>query len=130
MKTNIKTLILLLILTVALYSFSTIQSANQQTKDEIIGTWVSQKDINWKMKFTNTNKCYWYYENTKTDDFTYTLNNYSCNNELDSEYEYLKIVKFSKIHCYAVNGITTYNGEIYLSLEYDGKPRPMIFKKE
>jgi len=129
-KKNIIVLILLLAITVVFYSFSVIQTNNQQTKDEIIGTWVSEKDTNWKMEFTNTNKCYWYYENSKTDSFTYTVNNYSCNNELDSEYEYLKIIKPSKTHCYAINGITDYNGEVYLSLEYDGKPRPVIFKKE
>jgi hypothetical protein len=58
-RINIKALILLLTITVVFYSFSAIQTNNQQMKDEIIGTWVSEKDTNWKMEFTNTNKCYW-----------------------------------------------------------------------
>lgn len=135
MKTNKKytpILIIILIVTSVLYSFSKKQiNNNQQSKDEIIGTWTSEKDTNWKIEFTKENKCYWYYENRKTNTFTYSISKYSCNSEYDSEYEYLKLNKTSKIHCYAINGIAQDDdGKIYLSLEYDGKPRPMLFVKE
>ena len=131
-KKSISIVLLLLIATSILYSFSKNQfNDGQQTKDEIIGTWISEKDTNWKMEFTRTNNCYWYYKNNITKTFTYKISKNSCNNEFDSEYEYLKLNKTSKIHCYAINGITKDDdGKIYLSLEYDGRPRPMLFVKK
>ncbi len=98
---------------------------------EIIGTWISEEDTNWKMKFTETDNCYWYYENSITETFTYSISEYSCYNEFDSEYEYLKLSNTSGTFCYAINGITKDDdGKIYLSLEYDGKPKPMLFIKD
>lgn len=133
MKTNKKNttvLTLVVIISIALYSFSVIQVNNPQTKDEIIGTWISEKDSNWKIEFTTTNNCYWYYENSKTETFTYYLSNEKGGESSDGSYLKLKDINSSDIYNYYIHGITEESGDVYLSLEYDGKPRPMMFKKE
>lgn len=124
--------LLVLITTIVLYSFSGIQINNQQKKDKIIGTWVSEKDPNWKIEFTKSNNCYWYYENSKTNSFTYYLSNEKGGQVPHSNGSYLKLKNVSNKNVlnYYVHGITEESGDIYLSLEYDGKPRPMLFKKE
>lgn len=133
MKTNRKNKLVLtvfLLSIVTLYSFKVIQTNNLQTKNKIIGNWVSEKDTKWKIEFTDTNNCNWYYDNSITDTFTYTVNNSSCKNELDIEYEYLKLNNSSKAFCYSINGITEENGVEYLSIEWNSNPKPMIFIKK
>lgn len=134
MKTITKKIIIALVFMLAVtivYSFTTNNSFNQQsTKDRIIGTWVLDSDPTNIWVFSSDNKCKSYYNGSllKTSDFS--ISNYSCSNEIDTEYEYLKLNNNNKVYCYAINGITQDGEDVYLSLEYDGNPRPMLFKKQ
>ncbi|WP_347175205.1 hypothetical protein [Polaribacter uvawellassae] len=123
-------LILSVVIATIIYSFTTIKT-NQSTKDKIIGTWVSDKDINSKWVFSLDNTCKRYYNGVLLNTYSFSITNYSCNNELDSKYEYVKLLKSNqKTYCYAINGITKDGNDTYLSLEFDGNPRPMLFKKQ
>lgn len=63
--------------------------------------------------------------------YNFSITSYSCNNELDLIDEYLKLTKNnSKNYCYAINGITVDNNNTFLSLEFDGNPKPLLFKKQ
>ena len=119
----------ILIVTI-IYSFKVIKT-NQSTKDKVIGTWISDKDINSKWFFSANNTCKRYYNGTLLNTYSFSITDNSCNNEFDSKYEYLKLSKNSqKTYCYAINGITIDGNDTYLSLEFDGNTKPMLFKKQ
>ena len=55
-------------------SFTIYQSTLvQQEKNLIIGTWINNGDIDWKIKFENNGKCYQYYTGEPTEEFTYSI---------------------------------------------------------
>ncbi|MEN8125831.1 MAG: hypothetical protein ABFR32_11965 [Bacteroidota bacterium] len=109
-------------------------------KEKIIGTWhmIDPNDINQeiilptKWVFTSDNNCIWYENNILIREFSYNITNYSCNDEYDSVYRYLKLenpLDLNEVFCYAINGISEEEDKMYLSIEFDGNPRPMVFKK-
>ena len=127
---KINILVFSMFIVTIIYSFKTT-TINQSTKDKIIGTWISDEDINSKWVFSTNNICKRYYNGRLLNTYSFSITSYSCNNELDSIDEYLKLTKNnSKTYCYAINGITKDGNDTYLSLEFDGNPRPMLFKKQ
>jgi hypothetical protein len=59
------------------------------------------------------------------------MTNTSCGNKVDSEYEYLKLIKSTgKIYYYTINGITQDGHDTYLSIGFNVDPTPMLFKKQ
>jgi len=120
------------LLVVIAYSFTTKNSFKQQsTKDKIIGSWVSDSDPANIWVFSSDNKCKRFHNGSLLNTSDFSISNYSCSNEIDAEYEYLKLkINADKEYCYAINGITQDGEDVYLSLEYDGNPRPMLFKKQ
>ena len=113
-------------------SFTNKYSVNQQsTKDKIIGSWVSDSDSKSIWVFSIDNKCKLYYNRSLLNTYDFSISNTSCSNEVDSEYEYLELIKNTeKSHCYAINGITQDGNDIYLSLEFNVNPIPILFKKQ
>ncbi len=127
---KISVLIVSVFITTIICSFTALKT-NQSTKDKIIGTWISDEDINNKWVFSTNNTCKRYYNGKLLNTYNFSITGYSCNNELDTIDEYLKLTKNnSKTYCYAINGITIDGNDTYLSLEFDGNPRPMLFKKQ
>ncbi len=107
MKRYIKYLIsafsLLIIGYVVLSSFTT-------PEEDIIGTWVSEEDSNWKIKFNDDGTCLWYYTNEITDTYTYTITTTTpqCGYEVKtgSEYNYLKLIDTNGgENCYEILGV-------------------------
>jgi hypothetical protein len=129
---NSKILIILILLSVIIYSFSTRHTSNSQsTYDKIIGSWVLDSDTKSLWLFTLENKCQKYYNGVLLNTYGFSITNTSCSNIIDSEYEYLKLIKNTGgTYCYAINGITQEGNDKYLSIEYDGNPTPMLFKKQ
>lgn len=117
---------------VIVFSFTMKGSFNQQsTKDGIVGSWVSDSDSNSIWVFSLDGKCKRYYASKLLNTSDFIITNTSCGNKIDSEYEYLKLIKSTgKIYCYAINGITQVGNDTYLSIEYNGNPTPMLFKKQ
>lgn len=107
MKRYIKYLIsafsLLIIGYIVLSSFTT-------PEEDIIGTWVSEEDSNWKIKFNDDGTCLWYYTNEITDTYTYTITTTTpqCGYEVKtgSEYYYLKLIDADGgENCYEILGV-------------------------
>lgn len=135
MKTTtkkIKVTVAIMLISVIVFSFTVKNSFNQQlTKDRIIGSWVSDSDSNSIWIFSLDGKCKRYYASKLLNTSDFTITNTSCDNKIDSEYEYLKLIKSTgKIYCYALNGITQDGNDTYLSIEFNGNPSPMLFKKQ
>lgn len=135
MKTTtkkIKVTVAIMLISLIVFSFTVKNSFNQQsTKDRIIGSWVSDSDSNSIWIFSLDGKCKRYYASKLLNTSDFTITNTSCDNKIDSEYEYLKLIKSTvKIYCYALNGITQDGNDTYLSIEFNGNPSPMLFKKQ
>lgn len=135
MKTTtkkIKVTVAIMLISVIVFSFTVKNSFNQQsTKDRIIGSWVSDSDSNSIWIFSLDGKCKRYYASKLLNTSDFTITNTSCDNKIDSEYEYLKLIKSTgKIYCYAINGITQDGNDAYLSIEFNGNPSPILFKKK
>jgi hypothetical protein len=80
----------------------------------ILGTWVSEKDKNWKLVFTK-DKCTQYYSGEAPEVDHYTLSNKSpqCGEKVPvvnstTEYHYLQLLelKNNETTCYELNGLT------------------------
>jgi hypothetical protein len=129
---NKRNYIVLILLIVLVSSFRITNTILQSENDEIIGTWISELDTKSKWVFSTNNKCKRYYNNELLNIYSYTITNSSCNNETDLEFNYLKLVKESnnKEYCYAINGITSDSYGTYLSIEFYGNPKPLLFKKQ
>lgn len=124
-------IIITLLLIAITYSFTTKGLPNQSTKDKIIGTWVSESDTKSKWIFSLDNKCKRYYDGNLLKTYNFTITSSSCSNEYDSKYEYVKLSdNANKTYCYAINGITQEGSDTFLSLEYNAKLKPMLFKKQ
>jgi ABC-type uncharacterized transport system permease subunit len=135
MKTTTKNIIVtvaIMLISVIVFSFTVKNSFNQQsTKDRIVGSWVSDGDSSSIWIFSLDGKCKRYYASKLLNTSDFTITNTSCGNKIDSEYEYLKLIKSTgKIYCYAINGIIQEGNDTYLSIEFNGNPTPMLFKKQ
>jgi len=132
MKKNIMITVAIMLISITVFSFTVKNSFNQQsTKDRIVGSWVSDGDSDSIWIFSLDGKCKRYYASKLLNTSDFTITNTSCDNKIDSEYEYLKLIKSTrKIYCYAINGITQDGNDTYLSIEFNGNPSPMLFKKQ
>ena len=88
------------------------QVPQQDITSKIIGTWVSEKDTNWTIEFTNEGVCYWNYPNEERDTFTYTISTTSpqCGYQVISDgttYYYLKLEnqEGNDSNCYEILGV-------------------------
>ena len=131
-KKNIMVSIAIMLISVIVFSFTVKNSFNQQsTKNRINGLWVSDSDSNSIWIFSLDGKCKRYYASKLLNTSDFTITNTSCDNKIDSEYEYLKLIKSTgEIYCYAINGITQDGNDTYLSIEFNGNSSPMLFKKQ
>lgn len=84
-------------------------------QSSIIGTWVSEKDSQWKMVFTST-KSYGYYGSTLIETTSYVISNSTpfCGQAVpvNTHTRYLKLTddqRATDITCYEINGITNVN---------------------
>jgi hypothetical protein len=107
---------------------------------DIIGTWVSEDDSNWKIEFTTNGKCYWYYTGDSTEIYTYTITDFSNSLSQTAEFcgktvsarkkqsYYLKLVggESNDSLCYEIFGIT----ETSLSINSLGKSKIIVFDKQ
>jgi hypothetical protein len=104
-------LYLYLVLAVSCLSFLPHPPSDQEL---IIGTWVSNKDKNWKLVFTK-DKCSQYYGKEVAEIERYTLANKSpqCGEKVPVEkvtsYLQLTAIKNKEATCYQLYGLTTKN---------------------
>ncbi len=114
-----------------------ITSSKTETNQEFIGTWISEKDTNWKMIFTQT-ECTWYYENEITERYFYSVANSSpqCDLEVPVETHTTYLILTSKTDsqdklCYEINGfVETIPGRKTLSIRPIGKGGFFLFLKQ
>lgn len=114
------------------YLFS--PQAPQYLVDEqinIIATWISEDDINYKLEFKNDGTCIEYYGSLVTDTFNYNISNITpqCGISVlvdqEQETSYLQLVNSDgSTYCYEINGV----GEL-LSLTKVGTAELSIFFK-
>lgn len=137
MKKLIKTTTI--IFSIALIGFLVLTSFDNPDED-IIGTWILESDTKSKWVFINDN-CYWYYENSLEETFTYTVQDLSdslnsglsvslCGQEVKTggtEDYYLKLINLdNEEYCYEILSL---NNEI-LSINYLGQTKIKVFNKE
>lgn len=84
------------------------------TKSQLIGTWISEDDVNWKITFNNRGTCRWDYTDNQvvnSDMFYFEVSNTTpqCNQEvrtdLNNYYLTLTDVEDSDIYCYEILGV-------------------------
>ncbi|WP_297869011.1 hypothetical protein [uncultured Flavobacterium sp.] len=99
----------------------------------IVGTWISENDTNWKINFDSNGNSIWFYNNSQTDTYVYSLNNSSpkCNNNVlvNSKTNYLTLTNNSDINdkiCYEVYSISSSK----LTLREINSSSLLIFDKE
>lgn len=98
-----------LLAVIMVVTFSSFTSPDE----EIVGVWVSEDDPNWRVEFTNTGLCYWYYTEEDTDIFTYSISETSpqCGYEVRTgvtEDYYLQLVDEDEdgdTQCYEILGV-------------------------
>lgn len=115
-----KTLIFVLLLSLVACSKEMYKSRVNKVKpsqgvyqnSNIVNTWCSEEDNNWKLVFTSDYKCYQYYSNTLKETDTYTISNTSpqCGMSVPitnyTSYLKLKNASTGDSICYEINGIT------------------------
>lgn len=101
-------------------------------KNDIIGTWISEEDTNWKIVFTKDHTCDQYYTDSIIEKDTYVISNTSpqCGLEVEvaEHTSYLTLTDTAtgdKI-CYEMNGIS----EKKLSLRVIGLGGAIVFTRE
>lgn len=124
-------LIKIIIFSVILVTNLSFKNVNSQNSS-IIGTWLSEKDSNWKLVFTSSN-CYQYYNNILIETNTYSISNTTpqCGKvvPITNYTSYLKLTEVnntSNFTCYEINGITSQ----YLSLRQIDKGVILLFIKQ
>jgi hypothetical protein len=107
---------------------------NHTTQEDasIVGTWVSEKDTNWKMVYTTT-RCKWFYENVQTDEFNYLVSNTTpqCGEtvSITAHTGYLQLTNVTDANdkiCYEIYGITNET----LSIRYFGRGGFLLFHRQ
>ena len=84
-------------------------------QNNIVGTWISEKDSDWKLVFSSDGKCYDYYSDVLVTTSTYTISNTSpkCGiNVLVDESRETSYLELTDINdgtslCYDINGVTS-----------------------
>lgn len=85
-----------------------------QELSDIVGAWVSEADIKWKLIFNSNGKCYNYYDNILRSTTDYSISNTTpqCGENVlvdeNKKTSYLQLIDNVKnTHvCYEINGIT------------------------
>ncbi len=127
-KLSVICLLLLSVLTIV--SFKTQKAI--KLDGNIVGTWISEEDTNWKMVFTSTT-CKWYYQNVQIDEYTFVLSNTTPQCEetvsVTPKTEYLQITNIIDPNdktCYEVFGISNQS----LSIRMIGSGELLIFDRQ
>lgn len=120
------------LLMVGMISLSAFASDPNQ---EIMGTWISEKDPKVKWTFLENGKCIWYYDNQQRKYFDFMISNTSpqCSKtvDIDAYTNYLKLTSNNDYDdfCYLANGINFDNSGI-LSLTSLKTNKILIFNKQ
>jgi hypothetical protein len=104
-------LIILGILIIGAFTLSAFIPNNPD--QEIIGTWISEDDSNWKIEFKTNGKCYWYYTGDDTEIFTYSISStspqcgYDVKVDLQNPKHYLSLIdqEDGEEYCYEILGV-------------------------
>jgi hypothetical protein len=132
LKTLIKAITISALLLVAggILTGSVLRKPSRQSSS-IVGSWISEADSNWKLKFTSE-RCYQYYADTLVETDHYVISNTSpqCGSTVpvDNYTSYLKLSDLNdttSIICYHINGINSKN----LSLTMVGRGGQMVFER-
>tara|TARA_B100001059_G_C17283132_1_gene309189 strand:+ start:43 stop:465 length:423 start_codon:yes stop_codon:yes gene_type:complete len=136
LKALYTTLVIVGILFAGILTLTAFTSNNPN--EDIIGTWLSENDTNWKIEFKSNGKCYWYYTGDSTETYTYSISDFSnslgsttdfCGKTVSSgrtESYYLTLTDSdSDKLCYEIFGLTN----DHLSLNYLGTSEIKIFNK-
>lgn len=114
MKNLIEHLIITVFLFITLICNSQSPVSIVEVRSELIGTWVSEDDNNWKITFNSRGTCRWdYVDNgtTETDMFYFNISETSpqCGQEvrtdMNNHYIILTDVQDSDKYCYEILGI-------------------------
>ena len=96
---------------------------------EIIGTWISNDDLNYKREFTNNGICKDYSENVLVSTFSYSIGS-SCENENTVDFIYLQLIdEDDDVYCFEINGINENDSNI-LSLTGLMRGKIQLYTKE
>ena len=121
---------LVILTTLIVVSFKTYKT--KPVDASIVGTWISEEDINWKISFTTTT-CKWYYQNVQTDQYVYTLSNITpqCDETVNitPQTEYLQLINSTDSNdkmCYEVFGISDES----LSIRMIGSAKLLVFDRQ
>lgn len=127
-----KTKLGLLLSTAVLFGLLSFKISTN-SNETIIGSWVSESDINSKLVFTSDGKCKEYYENELQDTYSYQIANTTpqCGIDvpIDQYTSYLKMTNISDssdVYCYEINGITTSS----LSIRLIGNGGALIYDRQ
>ena len=108
-------------------------SMNQVDENQFIGTWTSENDSDFKIRF-EAEYCSWYSGNDITEEYYYEVSNSSpqCGKEvfIDSNTSYLKMSNMADpndIICYEIYGFTEKSNTKTLSLRPLGRGGYLIF---
>lgn len=135
---TLKTLSVLLIIFYVFSRFSPAPPPSQpqyltDDQNNIVGTFVNEKDPDWVLIFDANGKCYGYEAGVPTTTYTYTITNSTpqCGKEVDvdesQETDYLQLTDDStnSTDCYVINGISS-----VLSLRPVGAGGILAFNKQ
>jgi hypothetical protein len=98
----------------------------------IVGTWVSEEDIKWKLVFTSENKLLQYYKNelVETDSVVITNSSPQCGETvvINEFTNFLQLTDLSNGEktCYEINGIS----KTSLSLRVIGRGGALVFTRQ
>jgi|GEM_PF-1663743 hypothetical protein len=119
-----------LFLVLSFLSLICFAQANDEKKD-IVGTWISEEDSNWKIVFTADSKYIDYYEGRVSEKGIYSLSNTIPQSEpsvpTGNGISYLKLVDSDKVvQFYEINGISSTT----LSLTWIDNGNLLVFKRQ
>lgn len=110
MKKLISICLLFFVFTFSCKAQSQLQQVNS-VSNQLIGTWISEDDTNWKIQFNTNGNCYWYYTNEDTEVFSYSISTTSpqCGYEVrvnTADDYYLKLTDSdNEVICYEILGV-------------------------
>ena len=108
-----KVLLLVAVVTLALFSFKNVKKSQQTPESKIIGTWFYEKSTTSKLVFDTSGRLSAYYNGDK---LRYSGNysiSHSCGSNSDTNFYFLKVVYDDGDEiCYEINGINENNSGI------------------
>lgn len=112
MKKNLIKFTTLFVLILSWFITTSLVNPVDNEESKIIGTWISENDIEWKLIFTGDKKCTQFYSNQLIESDNYLISNTSpqCGIEvtIDSLTSYLSIENSITLEksCYEIYGIS------------------------